>query len=104
MGIGVLTPVFASEYPQRPVRIIVPVTAGGGVDTTARIVAEHLGSTLRQRFIVDNRPGGGGSIGVEIAANAATRCRIFQRYFLSFARHTGILDHPRPSGDFSLNV
>jgi tripartite-type tricarboxylate transporter receptor subunit TctC len=59
------------SYPQRPVRIIVPVTAGGGVDATARIVAEHLSQTLGQRFVVDNRSGAGGSIGVELVVGAA---------------------------------
>jgi len=53
------------------VRIVVPVSAGGGVDTLARIVAEHYSMTLGQRFIVDNRPGAGTSIGAEIVAKAA---------------------------------
>ena len=61
----------APSYPQRPVRIIVPLTPGGGVDTAARIVADHLGNALGQRFVVDNRPGAGGSIGVELVAGAA---------------------------------
>ena len=69
--IDVLAAQSPAVYPQRPVRIIVAVTAGGAVDSTARIVAEYFGTTLGQRFIVDNRPGAGGSIGVEIAATAA---------------------------------
>jgi tripartite-type tricarboxylate transporter receptor subunit TctC len=60
----------AQPYPSRPVRVVVPLTPGGGVDTMARIVSEHLGNTLGQRFIVDNRPGAGGSIGVETVAKA----------------------------------
>jgi len=60
----------AQPYPVRPVRIVVPVSAGGGVDTLARIVAEHFSMALGQRFIVDNRPGAGTSIGAEIAAKA----------------------------------
>lgn len=60
----------AQQYPLRPVRIVVPVSAGGGVDTLARIVAEHFSMTLGQRFIVDNRPGAGTSIGAEIVAKA----------------------------------
>jgi len=49
----------------------VPLTPGGGVDILARIVADHYSQVLGQRFIVDNRPGAGGSIGVETVAKAA---------------------------------
>jgi tripartite-type tricarboxylate transporter receptor subunit TctC len=61
----------AQSYPQRPVRIVVNVTAGGGVDTTARVVAQHLTAVLKQPFVVDNRTGAGGSIGIELVAKAA---------------------------------
>ena len=61
----------AQAYPQRPVRIVVNVTAGGGVDTTARVVAQHLNGVFRQPFIVDNRTGAGGTIGIELVAKAA---------------------------------
>jgi len=60
----------AAAYPERPVRIVVPVSAGGGVDSLARIVAQHMNAVWNQPFIVDNRPGAGGSIGAEIAARA----------------------------------
>ena len=60
-----------APYPQRPVRIVVPVSAGGGVDSLARLVAQHYHATWGQPFIVDNRTGAGGTIGVEIAARAA---------------------------------
>ena len=61
----------AQQYPVRPVRVIVPLTPGGAVDILARIVSEHYSQTLGQRFIVDNRPGAGTSIGVETVAKAA---------------------------------
>jgi len=61
----------AQSYPERPVRIVVNVTAGGGVDTTARVVAQHLYSVFGQPFIIDNRTGAGGSIGIELVAKAA---------------------------------
>src|SRR3990167_3376744 len=64
-------PAVAQSYPERPVRIVVNVTAGGGVDTTARVVAQHLYSVFNQPFIVDNRTGAGGGIGIELAAKAA---------------------------------
>jgi tripartite-type tricarboxylate transporter receptor subunit TctC len=61
----------AAQYPSRPVRIIVPVPAGGGVDTLARLVGQHYNAVWGQPFIVDNRPGAGGNIGLVTAARAA---------------------------------
>ena len=63
-------PSSAQSYPQRPVRIVVNVTAGGGVDATARVVAQHLNSVWKQPFVVDNRTGAGGTIGIELVAKA----------------------------------
>ena len=62
----------AQAYPQRPVRIIVNVTPGGGVDSVARIAAQHYSSVWNQPFVVDNRTGAGGSIGVELVVKAAS--------------------------------
>jgi tripartite-type tricarboxylate transporter receptor subunit TctC len=64
------TPVGAQSYPTRPVRIIVNVTPGGGVDNVARIAAQHYSAVWNQPFVVDNRTGAGGSIGVELVAKA----------------------------------
>jgi tripartite-type tricarboxylate transporter receptor subunit TctC len=61
----------AQEYPARPVRIVVPYAAGGGVDAAARIVAQHLSTSLGQNFVVDPKPGGGTVIGAELVARAA---------------------------------
>jgi tripartite-type tricarboxylate transporter receptor subunit TctC len=61
----------AQQYPSRPVRIIVPLTPGGGVDLIARVIADHYSQVMGQRYIVDNRPGAGGTIGVETVAKAA---------------------------------
>jgi tripartite-type tricarboxylate transporter receptor subunit TctC len=60
-----------SDYPARPVRIIVSFTAGGTTDILARAVAQKLSDRLRQSFIVDNKPGAGGNLGTEVAARAA---------------------------------
>jgi len=61
----------AAEYPDKPVRIIVPSAPGGGTDTTMRIISPKLGDVLGQRIVLDNRPGQSGNIGVEIASRAA---------------------------------
>lgn len=60
----------AEAYPQRPVRIIVNVSAGGGVDSLARITGAHMSATWGQPFVVDNRTGAGGAIGSELAAKS----------------------------------
>ena len=67
---GALHAQTQATYPQRPVRVIVNVSAGGGVDILARIVGAHLGGTWGHPFVIDNRTGAGGSIGTELAAKA----------------------------------
>jgi len=62
--------VHAQTWPSRQVRIIIPFTAGGGVDTVSRILADKLGATTGQSFVVDNRPGAGGNIAMELVAKA----------------------------------
>jgi len=57
----------AADYPNRPVKIIVSVPAGGGVDTVTRILAARLQQRLGQPFVIENRGGGGGNIGAEAA-------------------------------------
>src|SRR4051812_14697580 len=60
----------AQSYPDHPVKIIVPFSAGSGGDTTARIVAEELRKALGGAFVVDNRPGASGQIGTDAAAKS----------------------------------
>ena len=59
-----------SNYPNQPIRLMVPWPAGGGVDSTARMIAEPLGKRLGQPLVIENRAGAGGNIGTEIAARA----------------------------------
>ena len=59
------------NYPDRPVRIIVPVPAGGPADALARIVGERLAQSLGKPFVIENKAGAGGNIGMEQGARAA---------------------------------
>jgi tripartite-type tricarboxylate transporter receptor subunit TctC len=61
----------AQNWPDRPVKIIVPFGAGGSGDILARTVAEHLSTTFKQQFVVENRTGAGGIIGAQAIASAA---------------------------------
>ena len=60
----------AADYPDRPVRIIVPSAAGGAPDVTTRIVAAELTRQMNQQFVVDNRPGAAGAIGTLAVAKS----------------------------------
>jgi tripartite-type tricarboxylate transporter receptor subunit TctC len=66
----VAAPTLAQGYPHRPIRVIVPLAAGGQTDVVARLLAQKLSETFRQPLIIDNRSGAGGSIGTETAVRA----------------------------------
>ncbi|MFM9968292.1 MAG: Bug family tripartite tricarboxylate transporter substrate binding protein [Burkholderiales bacterium] len=68
-----LTPLAAlgQTYPTKPVRVVVPFAAGGLVDTVSRAIGNRLGEVIGQPVVIDNRGGGGGTIGAEIVAKAA---------------------------------
>ena len=61
---------WAQAYPSRPVRLIVPIAAGGSQDILARLVGQWLSERRGQPFVIDNRPGGGGNIGTELVVRA----------------------------------
>lgn len=60
----------AQAYPTGPVRVVVPFPAGGGVDTTGRLIGQKLAEALGKQFVIDNRPGANGMIGSEIVAKS----------------------------------
>jgi tripartite-type tricarboxylate transporter receptor subunit TctC len=68
--VGLAVPTGAQDWPQRPVKMLVPFAAGGNIDVTGRLVAARLSEKLGQQFIVENRVGGGGMIATEAVARA----------------------------------
>jgi tripartite-type tricarboxylate transporter receptor subunit TctC len=59
-----------NQWPQRPVRIVVPSPPAGGTDIVARVMADHFSKAFKQQFFVENRPGAGNMIGIESVARA----------------------------------
>lgn len=68
--IPLLAPAAAQDYPTRTVHIVVPFAAGGGSDVVARVIAQKLSEKFGQTFVVENRPGAGGSLGAAQVARA----------------------------------
>jgi len=62
--------VQAQDYPNRPVKIVVPFGAGGPADVYARVIAQYLGENLKQPFVIENRPGAGSIIGTDAVAKS----------------------------------
>jgi tripartite-type tricarboxylate transporter receptor subunit TctC len=97
-----IAPAFAADYPNRPVRWLIGFTAGGPVDTVARIMAQRLSERLGQQFVVENRAGSGGNIATEAAigstpdgytllfsgANNAISASLYKRLPFDFIRDT----------------
>jgi tripartite-type tricarboxylate transporter receptor subunit TctC len=70
-GLGTVSNASAQDaYPSKPVRVVVAFTAGGTTDILARAVAQQLSEKLKQPFVIDNKPGGGGNIGTEFVVRA----------------------------------
>jgi len=69
-ALGASGAVNAQAYPSKPVRLVIPIAAGGGTDIIGRLIAQKLAAAMGQQFIVDNRPGAGGIIGSELVAKS----------------------------------
>jgi tripartite-type tricarboxylate transporter receptor subunit TctC len=70
LSLAVALPAMAQDWPSKPVKFVVPFPPGGSVDPLARLLGAKLGDALKQQFIVENRPGAGGSIGTAAVAKA----------------------------------
>jgi tripartite-type tricarboxylate transporter receptor subunit TctC len=71
VALGFASSAAADEYPSKPIRLIVPYSAGGTTDTLSRAYAKSLSGILKQPIVVENKPGAGGNLGVDAVAKAA---------------------------------
>jgi tripartite-type tricarboxylate transporter receptor subunit TctC len=83
----------AQEWPAKPVRFIVPFPPGGSVDPLARLLGAKLGDALKQQFVVENRPGAGGSIGTALAAKSPPDGYTFVVVFDSHAVNPALISN-----------
>lgn len=70
MGSGAMATAQAADWPDRPIRMIVPYPPGGATDVAARLYAQHMGDILKQTVVVENKAGAGGEVGAEMVARA----------------------------------
>jgi len=70
MVTGANAQTIQSNYPDKPIRFIVPYTPGGGTDTVTRQLAEKITQETQWAFLIDNKPGAGGNIGIDLVAKA----------------------------------
>src|SRR5262245_879491 len=94
--VGLSAPVQAQDYPVKPVRVIVPFAPGGGSDITARVFSAKLSEYLGQQFVVDNRGGAGGLIGMELTARAPADGYVIMMMSASFSATSAV---QRPAFD-----
>ena len=95
-------PAAAQDYPRKPIELVVPFVAGGTTDNIARLMAQHLSESWGQTVIVNNRPGGGSTIGTNAVAKAAPDGHTLLVNTISFAITAGLQKLPYdPIRDFA---
>src|SRR5689334_4964801 len=60
----------AQDYPQRPIRMVIPFPAGGSIDVIGRSIAQNWSAVIGQQIVIDNRGGAGGTLGTDLVAKA----------------------------------
>lgn len=99
--LAAVAPLGAFAFPDKPIRMVVPYSAGGGADNTARVVAQKMGEILGQTVIIDNKPGAGGVIGADVVAKAARDGYTVLYDASAFAVNGALRKLPfDPAGDF----
>src|SRR5882724_9989804 len=90
-------PARAQDFPSRPIRWVIPFPAAGNYDVTSRIVGEAMGRRLNQTVVMDNKPGAGGLLGLDVAVNAPA-----DGYTLVMASFSVLLIAPLMAGKSSM--
>ena len=80
----------AEQYPNRPIRLIVPYSVGGATDITSRLIAPHLGEAMGQQVVVDNRPGGAAITGMDMVAKATPDGYTIMMASIAFGANPGL--------------
>ena len=84
-----VSPTIAQTYPNKPIRVVLPFPPGGGTDSLGRVILPKMGEALNQSFVIDNRPGAGGTLAAEIVARSAP-----DGYTLFMGSSTGVTAAP----------
>ena len=94
LALATAAPCAAQTYPRRPIDIVVPFVAGGTTDTVARLIGQRLADQWGQPAVVNNRPGGGSSIGTVLAAKAAPDGHTLLVTTIAFAINASLQKQP----------
>ncbi len=101
-ALAATSPAAAQHYPRRPIELVVPFVVGGTTDNIARLMAQRFGETWGQTVVVNNRPGGGSTIGTNIVAKAAPDGYTLLVTTIAFAITAGLQKLPYdPVNDFA---